>query len=218
MKAGEKFVMRAALLLMVGVIGFAVYMELGSRSKAPEDRAAQMMEMNAPAAAMMMIPKGTTPASLPEPQSAGALALGKYCARCHDLPTPTMHSGEDWPAVLERMRGYIQARRGGMMGAVIMPPDSDWQLMKEYLTAHGQQAMDTTRLAALDTSEGRLFKANCSRCHAAPDPAQHTADEWPSVVERMKRNMLSAGKPVPDDETTKTIIAFLQRHSAVSSD
>ncbi len=217
MKAGEKFVMRAAVVVMIGIIGFAAYMEMGSRSKAPEDRAAQMMEMNAPAAAMMLIPKGTTPASLPESQSAGALALAKYCARCHDLPTPTMHATQDWPVVLERMHGYIRTRRGGMMGAVIMPSDRDWQDLHQYLGVHGQKAADTAQLAELNTSEGRVFKSNCSRCHAAPDPAQHAADEWPSVVERMKKNMLNAGKPVPDDDTTKTIISFLKKHSAAET-
>lgn len=45
----------------------------------------------------------------------------------------------------------------------------------------------------------------------SPDPAQHAAHERASVVVRMKQNMESAGKPVPDDKTTKLIIGFCAR-------
>lgn len=55
---------------------------------------------------------------------------------------------------------------------------------------------------------------------ALPDPGQHTAREWPKVVERMKRHMewtnivvgASTERAVPELKT-REIIRFLQRHA-----
>ncbi len=59
----------------------------------------------------------------------------------------------------------------------------------------------------------QLLAQYCTQCHGLPGPKQHAANEWPGVVERMTQNMKTMGKPIPDKETLKTVIEFLQTHA-----
>jgi len=57
------------------------------------------------------------------------------------------------------------------------------------------------------------FMLSCSRCHALPDPGQHTAQDWPAVVSRMQQHMadLLGGSPIPAE--MQDITAYLQQVS-----
>lgn len=59
----------------------------------------------------------------------------------------------------------------------------------------------------------KLAEQYCSECHAAPNPQQHSAGEWPSVVARMLDNMRRLGKPVPGQQDTGRIIDYLQQYA-----
>src|SRR5512139_4352060 len=59
-------------------------------------------------------PPGSDPASLPELHSEGAQLLQAYCAQCHELPGPGLHTADEWPAVVRRMNMRMQMR--GHMG------------------------------------------------------------------------------------------------------
>ena len=53
---------------------------------------------------LQKMPKtGINPVDLPEADSERAKVYTKYCAQCHVLPSPTMHSGREWWVVVERM-------------------------------------------------------------------------------------------------------------------
>lgn len=41
------------------------------------------------------------------PGSEGREAFVRICSRCHALPDPLQRSSEEWPAVVERMRGHM---------------------------------------------------------------------------------------------------------------
>jgi cytochrome c5 len=165
-----------------------------------------------------VLPPGIDPALLPEPQSQGALLLARYCSQCHNLPGPGTHTAEEWPAVVERMNLRMQMMSGpNMMGMMIdSPNESELQVILRYLQKHAQKPIDTAQYDDLDTSAGRAFQSSCSLCHALPDPQQHTSEEWPAVVERMKQNMVTQGKTVPDEATIGEIVGFLQRHAKTS--
>lgn len=49
-----------------------------------------------------MLPPGIKSQDLPEPESRGAKLLNTYCSQCHNLPSPRMHTAEDWPRVAGR--------------------------------------------------------------------------------------------------------------------
>jgi hypothetical protein len=71
----------------------------------------------------------------------------------------------------------------------------------------------------------KLVLAYCVQCHNLPNPAMHHAAKWPGIVQRMvlrmqgKGNMgtlmaeMMAGVKAPSAEDTKTIVAYLRRHS-----
>jgi hypothetical protein len=57
------------------------------------------------------------------------------------------------------------------------------------------------------------FLQTCAQCHALPDPKQHSTQEWPDVVARMKQNMQQMQKPVIQPKEEALIVQFLQ-HAA----
>ncbi len=69
-----------------------------------------------------------------------------------------------------------------------------------------------------DTSPGaRQFRETCTQCHGLPSPGQYTANEWPLIIERMKRHMIEDGIPLPDDKTTAFIQGFLEKNASTPS-
>lgn len=93
------------------------------------------------------------------------------------------------------------------------PDESELQANLDYLQENAQKPIDMAQYDDLDTSAGRAFQSTCSLCHALPDPQLHTSEEWPAVVVRMKQNMVTMGKTVPDEATIGEIVEFLQRHA-----
>ncbi len=168
-----------------------------------------------------VLPPEIDPALLPESQSQGALLLARYCSQCHNLPGPGMHTAEEWPAVVERMnqRMWMMSGRGMMgmmMGGIESPDKSELQVLLHYLQEYALKPMDKIQSEDLNTSAGRAFQSACSGGHALPDPQQHTSEEWPAVVVRMKQNMVTMGKTVPDEATIGEIVGFLQSHARKS--
>lgn len=157
------------------------------------------------------VPPGLDPALLPEPQSRGAKALQRYCTLCHNLPGPGIHTAGEWPAVVERMNQRMRMMNGMMR--VEAPTPADLKALVEYLQQHGQPPLDPAAYPDLATPAGRTFRTTCSQCHALPEPRQHTAREWPAVVERMQKNTAAMGKAVPDHSEVEEITSFLQRHA-----
>jgi len=143
--------------------------------------------------------------------------LQQYCAQCHYLPGPGMHTAAEWPDVVNRMDARMRMMSGGMMGGGMMnvhaPSAAELETLTTYLRHHAQRPIDTKRYSDLDGPAGRAFQATCAQCHALPDPTQHSAGDWPGVVGRMERNMAVMGKPVPDAATIEAIVGFLQGHA-----
>ena len=212
-------------LLLAGAIGLGVLSGMQTSLVGPV--AGEMMDRNGMVAGGMMsrngmkammkgmmgdiLPPGIDPKLLPDPGSPGARLLEQYCTQCHDLPGPGMHTAAEWPAVVNRMNGREQMMSRGMMG-VRAPGAAELGILMTYLQAHAQRPL-AGGYPDLDSPAGRAFRATCAQCHALPDPAQHTADAWPGVVDRMRRNMSVMGKPVPDEATIGEIVGFLQHHA-----
>jgi cytochrome c2 len=81
------------------------------------------------------------------------------------------------------------------------------------------------QLPQRESRGAKLVLAYCVQCHNLPNPAMHHAAKWPGIVQRMvlrmqgKGNMgtlmaeMMAGVKAPSAEDTKTIVAYLRRHS-----
>jgi len=168
------------------------------------------------------LPPGIDPKLLPDPTSRGAQLLQQYCAQCHNLPGPGMHTAAEWPEVVNRMDARMRMMSGGMMGGGMMNvralSAAELETLTTYLRHHAQRPIDTKRYSDLDGPAGRAFQATCAQCHALPDPAQHTAAQWPAVVTRMQHNMAVMRRAVPDSATLSKIEGFLKRHARESSE
>ena len=172
-----------------------------------------------------ILPPAIAARDLPEPSSEGARLTLRYCVQCHHLPNPHMHSAARWPGVVERMvwrmrgNGNLADVMKDMMKDVRAPTDSEVRALTRYLEKHAQAEIDTAH-PALNTPAGQIFSIACSQCHALPDPRQHTAREWPQVVERMKQHMLWSNTVVGSPEMrtvpelkTGEIVSLLQRYA-----
>lgn len=170
---------------------------------------------------MGSFPPASDPASLPEFHSEGAQLLQVFCIQCHGLPGPGLHTVEEWPAVVGRMNmrmqmmGHMGMMMGGMgmMGRIEAPSERELDVILSYLQQHAQRPIGEELRGALETKVGHVFQSICAQCHALPDPKQHTAQEWPVVVGRMKVHETILGKLVPDETETREIIGFLRQYA-----
>jgi hypothetical protein len=77
---------------------------------------------------------------LPDPDSAGAALLRRYCTQCHAAPPATLHDARGWSAVIGRMRVHaIDAERGSTPDFE-MPEPAELHVIEGYLRAHGAAA------------------------------------------------------------------------------
>lgn len=154
-------------------------------------------------------------AALPAPGSTGAKLMASYCTQCHNLPSPAMHSRDDWPTIIERMyrRIDMMERSSSRWKSIKAPNGEEKQRLSIYIVSHAMRPFDPITSSQPDSPESIVFRNTCGRCHGLPDPGQHTAGEWPSVVARMKTNAKNMNKPMPDAGGIGQIIRFLQTHA-----
>lgn len=153
-------------------------------------------------------PPGITLDELPDADSSGARLLGTYCIACHQLPSPSIHSRVDWPSVLRRM--WLRMGRLPEELAVPVPETAERMLMMNYVLDNALRVIDTD----LPAGPGReRFTGTCARCHALPDPTQHSPEDWVAVVFRMMDNMDNMlGERLSEVERGR-IITYLQEAS-----
>lgn len=157
------------------------------------------------AANVALPPPGVTAADLPEPQSSGAQLVARYCAQCHELPSPAMHSATDWPSIVRRM--WLRSEGLSSVLAVKVPTVGERFTVMEYLTANALKVSG----ANLPAGQGRdAFSQVCSQCHALPDPRMHSREDWPTVYARMERNMERMKVAPPTRTQTSDILLYLQ--------
>lgn len=221
MKQGEKNAFIAIGIAIVAIIALTVYLEIQHRATHTVKATARSTEQSSEQASntqgvdkdATVIPSGMNPEQLPDADSRGASVLTLYCGQCHALPTPSMHTAEEWKVVLPRMQAYINSNRGELMRHLIMPAKHDWDTLTTYLVANAQVPLDKQHMTGLETDAGKAFQSTCSQCHGAPDPGIHTSHEWPRVVLRMKSHILRTGKKMPTQDTLMQIIDYLQKHA-----
>ncbi len=160
-----------------------------------------------------VLPPGIKAENLPDPGSNGAKLLVRYCSQCHNLPSPAMHTAEEWPSVTGRMFARMSMMSGmGMMG-IEKPSSGEQQSILAYLKTYSMKSISPGSLPSPDSQGAILFKDICSQCHSLPDPSLHTAQEWSAVVKRMRANMQAMGRRVITDQEGTEIIAYLSNYA-----
>ena len=97
---------------------------------------------------------------------------------------------------------------GDMMGGGMMGGGMGGGMMGQTPEKNGNQPLPDQQ-----SKQAQLYQQYCSQCHALPSPRVHTAQEWPSVVARMKQTMATQGKELPDNEQLEEILGYLQRYA-----
>jgi cytochrome c5 len=157
-------------------------------------------------------PPGIGPADLPDPESDGAQHLRQYCTACHALPGPGSLSATSWPVYLRRMWRRMDALDAKYNVAV--PTSAERVVLTRYLLDNALQVSG----ADLPAGQGRdLYRRECSRCHELPDPTQHSAQDWPSVVIRMREHSAQMLRRSPTQFEVQEIILFLERASRIGA-
>jgi len=163
-------------------------------------------------ASVALPPPGVAPTDLPNPNSEGAQALREYCTACHPLPSPATHSATDWPIVLRRM--WLRTEGVADEFDVAVPDARERVLLLNYLLDNSLKVTTGT----LPPGAGRqLYVDNCARCHELPDPRQHSASDWASVVIRMRQYMVQMLHLSPPQSEVQEIILYLERVSPGAS-
>ena len=169
------------------------------------------------------LPPVTKPEELPEPESPGAKLLSRHCSQCHHLPSPAMHSADEWPTIESRMfsrmqmmagmKGVMESMMGGGMMTIQATTGKEQKELLAYLQRHALRPATVESLGPPGAPGVALFRRTCSQCHALPDSTLHTTDEWRGIVERMRKNMVTMGKPVITDHERDEIVGYLRQHA-----
>ena len=200
---------------------------------------------------LRLLPVRLQPSQLPEAESEPARLTARYCVQCHALPSPAMHGAKRWEAVVERMLPRMRGEGNEgrlmheMMEGLQAPDPGQAKAIVDYLSRHAQRplpledfgglqrnrrgaAVVPGRLGltlALATEDGMMFQRACNQCHELPDPAAHSAGEWPAIVARMQANMEwmnrvvgSISDPREPRFDPQRITAFLQAHASDRQD
>jgi mono/diheme cytochrome c family protein len=212
----------AAVLIALGVVGIittAWFAGYGNSGRWASSMMGGDMMNQSPMRGMMnqmmpdLVPPGVNPEDLPVPDSKGAQLLVYYCTGCHNLPSPSMHTEEEWPVVADRMFRRMSRMSGGMMMNIGMPSPEEQQEIVAYLRAHSLTSISPYKLPSPESQGAVLFKDRCSQCHGLPDPGRHTVKEWPAIVEKMRGYMQSMDKKVVTENEGKEIASYLSRYA-----
>lgn len=168
-------------------------------------------------------PTNISRTGLPEAEGTGAGLLEVYCTQCHWLPTPQMHSSEEWDILLRRMllrARLLDARLEGehvpenltVTGRYrLVPTVEHLDSLRAYLKRNALPVVDPASLP--ETEAAGLYVERCAACHQTPAPDAHVASEWDRVVDRMQTNM----KLMQVDTLTRAerdeIMAFLEEEA-----
>lgn len=201
----QRWVGLSMMLLMIGACSSQQGEQQGAQGNAPSVTDNLIL-----ASSMVALPPpGTSPEGLPDPESAGATLLRKYCTACHSLPSPQTHSVTDWPVVLRRM--WLRAEGVSDQFDVPVPTSAERVTLLNYLLDHALQVSSSD----LPAGPGRdLFTSTCNRCHDLPDPKQHSSNDWAAVVIRMRQHMVQMLHLSPPQDQVQEIILYLERASA----
>ena len=71
-----------------------------------------------------------------------------------------------------------------------------------------------TSLPAPESPGAKLYAARCGGCHRIYAPGLMTAEMWKITVDRMQGELARRGVPVLTADEQRTIVAYLDAHSA----
>lgn len=159
------------------------------------------------------MPPELAPGVLPDPDSAGARLLSRYCGQCHFAPGPGQHTAAEWSDLVPRMELLmdVTARFGDRSRPIERPSPEELGTLFAYLERHALRPL------AGEDEAPPAYRALCGDCHAAPDPAAYTGADWPALLARMDGHRITMRRPVADASARAQVAAYLGAPAAVPS-
>lgn len=151
------------------------------------------------------MPTGFRAEQLADQSSVGAKLFIKTCSQCHELPSPKIHTPQEWPGVIDRMLARLKGREE----ALLMPDKEQAEHIAGYLTFHGNNPQAPLLTDAAPAAV--LYRERCSQCHLLPHPLQQTPEEWAPVVDRMEELMRRQQKNPLTDPEKRSVLEYLQQ-------
>ena len=105
-----------------------VLLLLGLLAGCDRDGGATHMAAGSVSHSMQVI--GTANAALPDTSSSAGQLTVRFCGQCHGPPNPSVHTADEWPAVIARMKQHMTTA-----GARI-PDEEQTQIIIEYMRSH----------------------------------------------------------------------------------
>jgi cytochrome c5 len=207
LKANRNFCLRRlSAMPLVAIVFFAcqpVEQDAGMPAEEVTAQVSPADQLLLASARVALPPEGTRLEDLPDPESAGAIAVQRYCVACHAIPQPTMHSATDWPSVARRM--WLRMGQLGPDYVVPNPEMGERIVILDYLTANAFQVA-----TSLPEGPGRqFFQDTCGQCHELPDPRQHSEEDWFVVVRRMNQHMQEILGTTLSAEDIERVVRYL---------
>lgn len=124
---------------------------------------------------------------------------------------------------LSGLSGMRLSTAGMMGGTMMMDRAGMKEMMKNMMGAQLPPGLDPEHLPDPRSSGAQLLARYCTQCHELPGPGLHTADEWPSVADRMNQRMrMMSGMmhdiDAPNNDEFRTLVAYLQQHAQIPID
>ncbi|HFD86387.1 MAG TPA: hypothetical protein ENJ35_01790 [Gammaproteobacteria bacterium] len=109
----------------------------------------------------------------------------------------------------------------GVVG--LMTTSGSCSSMGNMMGAQLPPGIESNKLPDPQSSGAKLLAQYCTQCHDLPSPGMHSAQAWPSVVERMNqrmqmmsgRNMMGMMHAIdaPTERELETVMAYLQKQA-----
>jgi hypothetical protein len=150
---------------------------------------------------------------LPDPDSAGAMLLGRYCGQCHFAPGPGQHTAAEWSDLVPRMDLLmdVTARFGDRSRPIEQPSGEERSVLLGYLARHALRPL------AGEDEAPPAYRVLCGDCHAAPDPAAYSGADWAALLARMDGHRITMRRPVADASAQAQVAGYLGVAAAVPS-
>lgn len=127
---------------------------------------------------------------------------------------------EHWQGMYQNMQsmrgmGWMFGCCGSMMGPGMMGGGMMHGGMMHGGMMQGGPAPSANALPDASSSGATLVSTFCAQCHAAPQPALHTAKEWAGVTQRMRVHMDGGWQGIksPGEQEMKSIVDYMQKHA-----
>jgi cytochrome c2 len=116
------------------------------------------------------------------------------------------------------MMGMRDMMNGGMMGQEMISRDHMRDMMQRMMPGMlPPPGIRPGNLPDPDSRGAKLLDYYCSQCHYLPNPAMHSAEEWPQIAGRMFARMSMMGGMMgvenPTAEERQQMLAYLKEHS-----